>query len=72
MGADSAGPSLPVVDIDLAEIVRSGKAVLFLGAGGSFGSKNAKGAKLPLGADLKELIATKFLGRGWDCPDFCV
>lgn len=57
-------------DSDLLDIVRAGKAVLFLGAGGSFGSSDSRGTKIPLGGELKDLIAKKFLGDGFEEADF--
>jgi hypothetical protein len=65
----SAEPAV-ALDDDLPAIVRSGKAVLFLGAGASFGARDAKGNGIPLGNELKRKIAERFLGPGFEEADF--
>ena len=44
---------------------REGKVILFLGAGASYGAKNAKGQTPPLGKKLGEMISDKFLGGAY-------
>jgi SIR2-like domain len=46
----------------LAEQVRQGKAVLFLGAGASLGAKDPKGNSPPNGAKLAQILSRDFLG----------
>ena len=46
----------------LIQQIQDGKAVLFLGAGASFSSKNASGQSPPSGRKLGEMLAGRFLG----------
>jgi len=46
----------------LIDYVREGQTVLFLGSGASFGAKHPEGITPPLGQNLSDLIANKFLG----------
>ena len=66
------GRSLPHVTLDsgLIDAVRSGRAVLFLGAGASLGAKNAAGRLIPGAAELTKRIMSEFLGPGYDELDF--
>jgi len=45
----------------LVDSIRSGRAVLFLGAGASLGAVNAAGKSAPVGDQLRDLINDKFL-----------
>jgi tetratricopeptide (TPR) repeat protein len=44
--------------------------VPFFGAGASYGGHAADGSLIPLGDDLKDLIAARFLGAGYEKADF--
>lgn len=44
---------------------REGKVILFLGAGASYGAKNASGQTPPLGKKLGERISDRFLGGNY-------
>jgi hypothetical protein len=55
---------------NLIDAIMSGKAVLFLGAGASFGAKSTDGRSIPLAEELKLLIAKKFLGPSYENADF--
>lgn len=46
----------------LKEEIRAGNAVLFFGAGASYGAKNDSGKNIPMGNELRDLICDKFLG----------
>lgn len=46
---------------DLINQVRQGRAVLFLGAGASSGSRSTEGNDPPLGNELRDRIAKRFL-----------
>src|SRR5436309_3059034 len=46
----------------LVDQVRSGGAVLFLGAGAAKGALHPTGSSIPNGCELARAIATKFLG----------
>lgn len=46
----------------LIDSIRSGNAVLVLGAGASVGAVNPTGMPVPMGPDLSRLLAEKFLG----------
>ncbi len=46
----------------LIDAVKEQRAVLFLGAGASYGAKHPKGNVIPSGDDLRDLICDKFLG----------
>jgi hypothetical protein len=70
LSAITTGTAEPLGSGDLADIVRSGRAVLFLGAGASFGAQNTKGTRIPLGSELRDRIATRFLGSGFEQADF--
>ena len=59
-----------MVDKGLIDAVRAGRAVLFLGAGASFGAKSAGGAKIPMADELKRSIAVRFLEPGYEDADF--
>ena len=50
------------IPFNLIEQIRLGNVVLFLGAGSSFGTKNSKNEKMPLGNELSSLLSKKFLG----------
>ncbi len=50
------------IPFNLIEQIKLGNVVLFLGAGASFGTKNSKGEKMPLGGELSTLLSEKFLG----------
>lgn len=52
-----------VLPQSLINQINSGNIVLFLGAGASYGAKHGKDKKIPLGQELSDLIATKFLGE---------
>ena len=65
-----ASPAAALEDDHLPEIVRSGRAVLFLGAGASRGARDAKGDMIPLGNELKRKISDQFLGAAFDEADF--
>lgn len=58
------------VDQGLVDAVRAGRAVLFLGAGASFGVTSTGGAKIPMAEELKRLIAERFLEPGYEGADF--
>jgi SIR2-like domain len=58
------------LDAGLLDAVTTGRAVLFLGAGASFGAKSVQGQSIPLSSELKRLLATKFLGPGFEDTDF--
>jgi uncharacterized protein YqgV (UPF0045/DUF77 family) len=45
--------------------INSGNVVLFLGAGASYGAIHSQKKKIPLGQELSDLIATKFLGENF-------
>jgi len=45
----------------LVDAVRKGNAILFLGAGASIGARHPKGAKIPVGNDLRDLLCDRFL-----------
>jgi hypothetical protein len=45
----------------LIETVKRGDAVLFLGAGASYGAKRSDGNTIPLGAGLRDLLCDRFL-----------
>lgn len=62
--------SAKVVDEGLIDSVRAGRAVLFLGAGASFGATSAGGAKIPMAEELKRLVAARFLEPGYEDADF--
>ncbi len=66
------GRSLPPVTLDsgLIDAVRSGRAVLFLGAGASLGARNAAGRLIPGAPELTKRITSEFLGPGYDELDF--
>ncbi len=53
---------LPEIPAPLAEAMKRGDAVLFLGAGASFGAQHADGRLMPLGNALRDLLCDKFLG----------
>jgi hypothetical protein len=59
--APAAAAALPEIPGPLAEAMRRGDAVLFLGAGASFGSKHTDGRVLPLGNALRDLVCDRFL-----------
>ena len=46
----------------LIDHVRDGQVVLFLGSGASFGAEHPEDRKPPLGQNLSDLLAKKFLG----------
>lgn len=46
----------------LFDVVREGRAFLFLGAGASIGAVHSKSVNPPLGQELASMIAVKFLG----------
>jgi hypothetical protein len=50
-----------VIPPALAEAVKRGEAILFLGAGASFGAEHPDGRQMPLGGALKDLICDRFL-----------
>lgn len=45
--------------------IRSGRCVLFLGAGASKGARNSKGEQPPNGSQLKGMLSDRFLGGGY-------
>jgi hypothetical protein len=47
----------------LQEVVRSGRAILFLGAGASKECRNAEGKSPPDANQLHDILAKKFLGK---------
>lgn len=55
---------------DLVDKIRAGKAVLFFGAGASFGASHPEKRIIPLGDALKRLIALKFLDATYADFDF--
>lgn len=59
-----------IIDKGLVDAVRAGRAVLFLGAGASFGATATSGAKIPMADDLKRLLAKRFLEPGYEDADF--
>jgi tetratricopeptide (TPR) repeat protein len=58
-------PKAPKVEIPflLSEAVKTGRAILFLGAGASKECKNAKGQMPPDGDGLRDMLASKFFGK---------
>jgi tetratricopeptide (TPR) repeat protein len=55
---------------DLVGAVSEGRAVLFIGAGGSRGAKNGSNEDIPLAKDLAAELVTKFLGAEYAGADF--
>lgn len=55
----------PVLTPWLVERVRNGEAILFLGAGASYGSAGPKGEKPVNGEQLRNLLSDKFLGGSY-------
>ena len=53
----------------LLEAVRNGRAVLFLGAGASFGAKTREGGSPPSSAELRDQLVARFLGGGFQGAD---
>ena len=51
----------------LSDAVLRGEGVLFLGAGASHGSKHSDGRSIPMGGELRDLIADHFLNG--ECKD---
>jgi len=51
----------PDIPASLAEAMKRGEAVLFLGAGASFGATRADGQVMPLGNALRDLVCDRFL-----------
>lgn len=49
------------IPASLAEAMKRGEAVLFLGAGASFGATRADGQIMPLGNALRDLVCDRFL-----------
>ena len=64
--------ALPNLSLDsgLLDAVRSGRAVLFLGAGASLGAKNPAGELIPGATELTKRITSEFLGPGYEEIDF--
>lgn len=58
------------LDANLTEEVKSGRAVLFLGAGASLGASDGKGHTIPGTEQLGKAIADSFLGPGVTDLDF--
>ena len=56
---DSPPPDLP--DALISSIVEQ-SAVLFLGAGASYGARHPSGARIPSSDDLTILLSDKYLG----------
>ncbi|HTU18340.1 MAG TPA: SIR2 family protein [Gemmataceae bacterium] len=54
---------MPEIDLPpyLISEIENGNVVLMLGAGASFGTKNAEGQSAPMAAELAKLLANKFL-----------
>jgi tetratricopeptide (TPR) repeat protein/cold shock CspA family protein len=46
----------------LLENIQRGEAILFLGAGASYGAVGAKGEKAPSGPELRDFLSDRFLG----------
>lgn len=51
----------PEIPASLAEAMKRGEAVLFLGAGASFGATRADGQVMPLGNALRDMVCDRFL-----------
>jgi hypothetical protein len=47
----------------LTDQIREGNTLLFLGAGASFGAKNASNKTIPTGNELAKSLAEKYLGK---------
>jgi hypothetical protein len=58
------------VPAELVDAIREGRAVLFLGAGASRGAMDEKGAEIPTGILLAEMIVNWFLGKEYLGSDF--
>lgn len=50
----------------LVDQIQEGNVVLFLGAGASYGATHIENIKIPLGQTLSDIIALKFLGKGYE------
>lgn len=50
-----------MIDPNLISAIREGRAVLFLGAGASYGATNGTGGKIPLADELADKISLEFL-----------
>lgn len=46
----------------LVDFITEGQAILFLGAGASYGAKHPSGNRIPSGEVLKDLLSDQFLG----------
>ena len=57
----AANALMPEIPAPLAEAMKRGDAVLFLGAGASFGAKHIDGRIMPLGNALRDLVCDRFL-----------
>lgn len=57
----------PDIPASLAEAMKRGEAVLFLGAGASFGARRADDDVMPLGDALRDLVCDRFLAS--TCKD---
>lgn len=53
------------IPIALLDQIKQGNVVLFLGAGASFGATHPKFQKIPLGNELSNMIANKFLDNDY-------
>lgn len=62
--------AFPVLDQTLTNAAKDGRIVLFLGAGASMGSVNAKGDQIPNGKQLGALIAQRLLRKEHEEMDF--
>lgn len=58
----SPSPTSASLPAHLVTLVRQGNVALVLGAGASYGAVHPEGKKIPMGPNLKEMIADDFLG----------